>query len=125
MLILLFICRYKDNSHSGSLTEYDIILVSLFTDEGNPEELPQCSSPLILPCKNKISQWRYLNEEEIGLLDAIVEQIIPADRLSRVEDGQMCQISSISNLTLITGNSRLHIVKGYLRLRKTVIQMNW
>jgi gluconate 2-dehydrogenase gamma chain len=30
-------------------------------------------------CKNKISRWRYLNEEEIGLLDAIVEQIIPAD----------------------------------------------
>jgi gluconate 2-dehydrogenase gamma chain len=30
-------------------------------------------------CKNKISQWRYLNEEEISLLDAIVEQIIPTD----------------------------------------------
>ena len=30
-------------------------------------------------CKNKISRWRYLNEEEIGLLDAIVEQIIPTD----------------------------------------------
>ena len=30
-------------------------------------------------CKNKISQWRYLDEEEIGLLDAIVEQIIPTD----------------------------------------------
>lgn len=30
-------------------------------------------------CKNKISRWRYLNEEEIALLDAIVEQIIPTD----------------------------------------------
>ena len=30
-------------------------------------------------CKNKISRWRYLNEEEITLLDAIVEQIIPTD----------------------------------------------
>jgi gluconate 2-dehydrogenase gamma chain len=30
-------------------------------------------------CRNKISQWRYLNEEEITLLDAIVEQIIPTD----------------------------------------------
>jgi gluconate 2-dehydrogenase gamma chain len=30
-------------------------------------------------CKNKISRWRYLNEEEIILLDAIVEQIIPTD----------------------------------------------
>jgi gluconate 2-dehydrogenase gamma chain len=30
-------------------------------------------------CKNKISRWRYLNEEEISLLDAIVEQIIPTD----------------------------------------------
>ena len=30
-------------------------------------------------CRNKISQWRYLNEEEIMLLDAIVEQIIPTD----------------------------------------------
>ena len=28
-------------------------------------------------CRNKISQWRFLNEEEITLLDAIVEQIIP------------------------------------------------
>ncbi len=30
-------------------------------------------------CKNKISRWRFLNEEEISLLDAIVEQIIPTD----------------------------------------------
>jgi gluconate 2-dehydrogenase gamma chain len=30
-------------------------------------------------CRNKISQWRYLHEEEITLLDAIVEQIIPTD----------------------------------------------
>jgi gluconate 2-dehydrogenase gamma chain len=30
-------------------------------------------------CRNKISRWRYLNEEEIALLDAIVEQIIPTD----------------------------------------------
>jgi gluconate 2-dehydrogenase gamma chain len=30
-------------------------------------------------CRNKISQWRYLNKEEITLLDAIVEQIIPTD----------------------------------------------
>ncbi len=30
-------------------------------------------------CRNKISQWRYLNEEEISLLDALVEQIIPTD----------------------------------------------
>lgn len=30
-------------------------------------------------CRNKISQWRFLDEEEITLLDAIVEQIIPTD----------------------------------------------
>lgn len=30
-------------------------------------------------CRNIISLWRYLNEEEIALLDAIVEQIIPTD----------------------------------------------
>lgn len=30
-------------------------------------------------CKNKFSQWRFLNEEEITLLDAIVEQLIPTD----------------------------------------------
>lgn len=30
-------------------------------------------------CRNKISSWRYLGEEEITLLDAIVEQIIPSD----------------------------------------------
>jgi gluconate 2-dehydrogenase gamma chain len=30
-------------------------------------------------CRNKVSQWRYLNEEEITLLDALVEQIIPSD----------------------------------------------
>jgi gluconate 2-dehydrogenase gamma chain len=30
-------------------------------------------------CKNKISHWRFLNEQEIALLDAIAEQIIPTD----------------------------------------------
>jgi gluconate 2-dehydrogenase gamma chain len=30
-------------------------------------------------CKNKISRWQFLNEGEIVLMDAIVEQIIPAD----------------------------------------------
>ncbi len=30
-------------------------------------------------CRNKISRWRYLNEDEVTLLDAIVEQIIPTD----------------------------------------------
>jgi gluconate 2-dehydrogenase gamma chain len=30
-------------------------------------------------CRNKISQWRFLDEEEITLLDAIVEQMIPTD----------------------------------------------
>jgi len=30
-------------------------------------------------CKNKISQWRFLNETEISLLDAIAEQIVPTD----------------------------------------------
>jgi len=30
-------------------------------------------------CRNKISRWRFLTGEEISLLDAIVEQIIPTD----------------------------------------------
>jgi gluconate 2-dehydrogenase gamma chain len=30
-------------------------------------------------CRNKISRWQFLNEGEISLLDAIVEQIIPTD----------------------------------------------
>ena len=30
-------------------------------------------------CKSKVSQWRVLDENEISLLDAIAEQIIPTD----------------------------------------------
>jgi len=30
-------------------------------------------------CQNKVSQWRVLSENEISLLDAITEQIIPTD----------------------------------------------
>ena len=64
-------------------------------------------------CRNKISRWRFFNEEEITLLDAIVEQLVPTDDFPGA-GGQMCQILSISSLILITGNIRLPIVKALL-----------
>ena len=40
-----------------------------------------CGSISLIPaCTTKISMWRFLSEEEAGLIEAITEQFIPADR---------------------------------------------
>jgi gluconate 2-dehydrogenase gamma chain len=73
-------------------------------------------------CKNKISQWRYLNEEEIGLLDAIVEQIIPADDFP---GGRWANVSNFIDKQLDTYYMKLQIAyrEGLAAFEKTVIQM--
>ena len=73
-------------------------------------------------CRNKISQWRYLNEEEITLLDAIVEQIIPTD------DFPGAKWANVSNFIDKQLNSyytkhQLTYREGLAAFEKTVIQM--
>jgi gluconate 2-dehydrogenase gamma chain len=73
-------------------------------------------------CRNKISQWRYLDEEEITLLDAIVEQIIPTDDFP---GGKWANVSNFIDKQLAS-YYRLHQVayrEGLAALEKTVVQM--
>ena len=72
-------------------------------------------------CRNKISKWRFLNEEEIGLLDAIVEQIIPADEFP---GGKWANVSNFIDKQLDT-YYRKHqrgYREGLAAFEKTVIQ---
>jgi gluconate 2-dehydrogenase gamma chain len=73
-------------------------------------------------CKNKISQWRYLNEEEIGLLDAIVEQIIPTDDFP---GGKWANVSNFIDKQLDTyyRKHQLAYREGLSAFEKTIIQM--
>jgi gluconate 2-dehydrogenase gamma chain len=73
-------------------------------------------------CKNKISQWRYLNEKEIGLLDAIVEQIIPTDDFP---GARWANVSNFIDKQLDTyyRRYRLEYREGLAAFEKTVIQM--
>ena len=73
-------------------------------------------------CKNKISQWRYLNEEEIALLDAIVEQIIPTDDFP---GGKWANVSYFIDKQLNTYYRKHQPAyrDGLAALEKTVIQM--
>jgi gluconate 2-dehydrogenase gamma chain len=72
-------------------------------------------------CKNKISQWRYLHEEEIGLLDAIVEQIIPTDEFP---GGKWANVSNFIDKQLDTyyRKHQLAYREGLAAFEKTVIQ---
>jgi len=73
-------------------------------------------------CKNKISQWRYLNEDEIRLLDAIVEQIIPTDDFP---GAKWANVSNFIDKQLDT-NYRDHqpaYREGLADFQKSVIQM--
>jgi gluconate 2-dehydrogenase gamma chain len=74
-------------------------------------------------CKNKISQWRYLDEEEITLLDAIVEQIIPRDDFP---GGKWANVSNYIDRQLDTYYRKHQLVyrEGLTAFQKTVIQMN-
>jgi gluconate 2-dehydrogenase gamma chain len=73
-------------------------------------------------CKNKISQWRYLDEEEIALLDAIVEQIIPTDDFP---GGIWANVSNFIDKQLNTYYRKHQLVyrEGLAAFEKTVIQM--
>ena len=73
-------------------------------------------------CRNKISQWRYLNEEEITLLDAIVEQIIPTDDFP---GGKWANVSNFIDKQLDTYYKRYQPAyrEGLAAIEKTVIQM--
>ena len=73
-------------------------------------------------CKNKISQWRYLNEEEISLLDEIVEQIIPTDNFP---GGKWANVSNFIDKQLNTYYSKYQLTyrEGLAAFEKTVIQI--
>lgn len=73
-------------------------------------------------CKNKISQWRYLGEEEIGLLDAIVEQIIPTDDFP---GGKWANVSNFIDKQLSTYYARHQQAyrEGLAAFEKSIIQM--
>jgi len=72
-------------------------------------------------CRNKISQWRYLDEEEITLLDAIVEQIIPSDDFP---GGKWANVSNFIDKQLNTyyKQHQLAYREGLSAFEKTVIQ---
>jgi gluconate 2-dehydrogenase gamma chain len=73
-------------------------------------------------CRNKISRWRYLNEEEITLLDAVVEQIIPTDDFP---GGKWANVSNFIDRQLNTyyRKHQLEYREGLAAFEKTVIQM--
>ena len=73
-------------------------------------------------CRNKISQWRYLNEEEITLLDAIVEQVIPTDDFP---GGKWANVSNFIDKQLDTYYKKHQVEyrEGLEALGKTVIHL--
>jgi gluconate 2-dehydrogenase gamma chain len=73
-------------------------------------------------CRNKISQWRYLDEEEITLLDAMVEQIIPTDDFP---GGKWANVSNFIDKQLNSYYKHLQTTyrEGLSAFEKTVIQM--
>jgi gluconate 2-dehydrogenase gamma chain len=72
-------------------------------------------------CRNKISRWRYLDEEEIRLLDALVEQIIPTDDFP---GGKWANVSNFIDKQLTTYYRHLQPAyrNGLSAFEKTVIQ---
>ena len=73
-------------------------------------------------CKNKISRWRYLKEQEISLLDAIVEQIIPTDDFP---GGKWANVSNFIDKQLDSyyRKHQLAYREGLAAFEKTVFQM--
>ncbi len=73
-------------------------------------------------CRNKISKWHFLDEQEITLLDAIAEQIIPTDDFP---GGRWANVSNFIDKQLDT-YYRIHQTayrEGLAALEKTVIGM--
>jgi len=73
-------------------------------------------------CRNKISRWRYLDEEEIGLLDTIVEQIIPTDNY---RGGKWANVSNFIDKQLDSYYKKYQTEyrEGLAAFQKTVIQI--
>lgn len=73
-------------------------------------------------CKNKISRWSYLNEEEITLLDAIVEQIIPTDDFP---GGKWANVSNFIDKQLNTYYMKHQLTyrEGLAAFESNVVQM--
>jgi gluconate 2-dehydrogenase gamma chain len=73
-------------------------------------------------CRNKISRWQFLDEEDISLLDAIVEQIIPTDDFP---GGKWANVSNFIDKQLNTyyRKHQLAYREGLAAFEKTVIQM--
>jgi gluconate 2-dehydrogenase gamma chain len=73
-------------------------------------------------CRNKISRWRYLNEEEISLLDAIVEQIIPTDDFP---GAKWANVSNFIDKQLITYYKQFQSEyrNGLAAFQRSVIQL--
>jgi gluconate 2-dehydrogenase gamma chain len=73
-------------------------------------------------CRSKISQWRYLDEEEITLLDSIAEQIIPTDDFP---GGQWANVSNYIDKQLDSYYRHLQGTyrEGLSALQKTVMQL--
>jgi gluconate 2-dehydrogenase gamma chain len=73
-------------------------------------------------CRNKISRWRYLDEPEITLLDAIAEQIIPTDDFP---GGKWANVSNFIDKQLDSLYRKHQVVyrEGLSAFGKSVIQM--
>jgi gluconate 2-dehydrogenase gamma chain len=73
-------------------------------------------------CRNKISQWRYLEEKEVSLLDAIVEQIIPTDDFP---GGKWANVTNFIDKQLNSYYKRHRTAyrEGLSAFEKTVLQM--
>jgi gluconate 2-dehydrogenase gamma chain len=73
-------------------------------------------------CKNKISQWRYLSENEINLLDALVEQIIPTDDFP---GGKWANVSNFIDKQIDSYYTRFRSAyrDGLAAFEKSVIQL--
>ncbi len=73
-------------------------------------------------CRNKISRWRYLDEEEITLLDAIVEQIIPTDDFP---GGKWANVSNFIDKQLDSYYRKYQVAyrEGLAAFEKTVIDV--
>jgi gluconate 2-dehydrogenase gamma chain len=73
-------------------------------------------------CRNKISRWQFLNEGEISLLDAIVEQIIPTDDFP---GGKWANVSNFIDKQLNTYYSKHQLAyrEGLAAFENKVVQL--
>ena len=74
-------------------------------------------------CKSKVSQWRVLDENEISLLDAIAEQIIPTDDFP---GGKWANVSNFIDKQLSTYYKKHQLTyhEGLLAFQNEVERLN-